>query len=89
MSNPTNDTNWKCCTYYPEGGALVWTDLSTGLSVDIATFANGTEAYVDGGELVNQGFSSTSYRSCLLSYESAFPQNELALYTRAMTGICT
>ncbi len=88
MSNPTNDTNWKCCTYYPEGGALVWTDLPTGLSIDIATFANRTEASVDGGELLNQGFLSTSYRNCLLSYETTFPQSELGLYTRTMTGIC-
>lgn len=89
MSSPINDSNWKCCTYYPQGGALVWTDLPTGLSIDIATFANNTEAYVDDGELINQGFSSTSYRNCLLSYETTFPQSELTLYTRTMTNVCT
>jgi hypothetical protein len=32
------DTNWRCCRYAPSGGALVWTDRTSGHRLDIATF---------------------------------------------------
>ena len=50
-TNLRNDTNWSCCTYIPEGGALVWTDSASGYTLDIATFKSTSEAEIDAQQL--------------------------------------
>ncbi len=86
--DPKNDTNWSCCTYAPEGGAIVWTDNTTGYKIDLAVFASIQEAEVDEGQLFAQGFYANVVHDCLLSYEKAVPQNIIRGYVQLMQTYC-
>jgi hypothetical protein len=87
-TNPRDDTNWRCCTYAPEGGALVWTDRASGHNLDIATFKSISEAEVDARQLDNQHFSSTVVHTCLLSYDKTVPPSILSRYVQVMQTYC-
>ena len=82
------DTNWGCCTYVPQGGAIAWTDQTTGYTIDIATFTSSTVAHIDEGQLNKEGFSTNVVYNCLLSYESAFPQSLINRYLQVMATYC-
>lgn len=80
------DTSWSCCNYYPEGGAADWSDLQTGITMDIATFASIDEAQIDGKNLTDEGFKAYVQNYCLLSY-SGDPSN-LQAYLNIMSQNC-
>jgi hypothetical protein len=82
------DTNWRCCTFAPEGGALVWTDRASGHRLDIAVFKNISEAEIDARELSHLHFSSTVVYTCLLSYDKAVPTGVLGRYVHVMHSYC-
>lgn len=86
--NPTNDTNWKCCTYTPAGGAVVWNDSMSGWQLDIATFYNNADAEIDASDLYRQGFYSNVVHNCLLSYEKQVPVSVLSPYVQLMQTYC-
>ena len=88
-TNPRNDTNWRCCSYTPEGGALVWTDRASGYTLDIATFKSTSEAEVDAQQLSHQNFSSHVVHSCLLSYDKTVSTQVLNEYVHVMQTYCT
>jgi hypothetical protein len=87
-TNVRADTNWRCCTYAPEGGALVWTDRASGHRLDIATFKSMSEAAIDARQLSTQHFSSTVVQTCLLSYDRAVHPSVLRKYVRVMHAFC-
>jgi len=80
------DTSWSCCHYYPEGGAVYWSDLQTGISMDIATFASIDEAQIDGRDLSNKGFNGYVTNYCLLSYGGN--PSDLQSYLSIMAQVC-
>lgn len=80
------DTNWSCCQYYPEGGAAYWSDLQTGISMDLATFASIAEAQIDAKNLVDKGYSAYVVNYCLLSY-GGNPSN-VSSYLNIMNQTC-
>lgn len=81
------DTNWSCCTYYPEGGAGYWADTQTGISMDLATFASVDEVQIDGKDLVDKGYEAYVQNYCLLSF-SGNP-SDLQTYLDIMAQACT
>lgn len=81
------DTSWSCCRYYPEGGATYWSDLQTGITMDLATFASIDEVQIDGQELTNKGFGAYVENYCLLSYEG--DPSDLQSYLSIMQEECT
>jgi hypothetical protein len=87
-TNSRDDTNWSCCTYTPEGGALVWTDNGSGFKLDIATFKSTSEAEVDARQLDSQNFSSTVVHRCLLSYDKIVPTSVISRYVQLMHMYC-
>jgi len=82
------DTNWRCCLYAPEGGALVWTDRASGHRLDIATFKRMSEAEIDARALSEQLFSATVVQTCLLSYDKAVPPRVIRRYVHVMHTSC-
>lgn len=84
--NPNLDTSWSCCQYYPEGGAVYWNDLQTGITMDLATFDNIQEAQTDAQNLESQGFGADIVNYCLLSY-SGNP-SDLQSYVVTMQAEC-
>jgi hypothetical protein len=87
-TNPKTDTKWSCCSYIPSGGAIVWTDSTTGYTMDIATFATSNAVQIDEGQLNNKGFYTNVVHNCLLSYESAIPQSVINSYLQVMQTYC-
>jgi hypothetical protein len=81
------DTNWSCCTYYPEGGAGYWIDTQTGISMDLATFAGIDEAQIDGKNLADKGIKGYIENYCLLSYEGN--PSDVQSYLNIMAQVCT
>lgn len=86
--DPQSDTSWSCCTYAPEGGAIVWTDRISGWKLDLAVFATTQEAETDAGQLFSQGFYANVVHGCLLSYEKAVPTSTLSGYVQLMQTYC-
>ena len=82
------DTNWRCCTYAPEGGALVWIDRTSGHSIDLAAFKSVSEAESDARQLSARHFASTVVHTCLLSYDKAVPPGVLSRYVHVMHTYC-
>lgn len=87
-TNVRAETNWRCCTYAPEGGALVWTDRASGHRLDIATFKSMSEAAIDARQLSTQHFSFTAVQTCLLSYDRAVHPSVLRKYMYVMQSFC-
>jgi hypothetical protein len=87
-ADPKYDTNWKCCTYVPAGRAIVWTDSTSGYTLDIATFYNTADAEVDADDLFKQGFYSNVVHACLLSYDKTVPNSVLSRYLQLMQTYC-
>ncbi len=87
-TNRRDDNNWSCCTYTPEGGALVWTDSTSGYPLDIATFKSMSEAAIDAGQLDNQNFASSVVQTCLLSYDKTVPTSVVSRYLQVMQRSC-
>lgn len=81
------DTSWSCCQYYPEGGALYWSDVQTGITMDLATFASIDEAQIDGRNLKDKGFNGYIENYCLLSYGGN--PSDIQSYLNIMTQVCT
>lgn len=81
------DTNWSCCTYYPEGGAGYWTDIQTGISMDLATFASIDEVQIDGKDLADKGYKAYVQNYCLLSFGGN--PSDLQSYLDIMAQACT
>lgn len=92
---PRNDANWSCCTYYPDGGAIVWFQGAGGScsggcpSMDIATFASFREAQIDATQLNNQGFGTSVVGTCLLSYNQTEDWGIVHGYVQVMQTYCT
>lgn len=87
MNNPHWDDNWKCCTYTPEGLAIIWTD-PTGYNVDIATFAKTQEMLVDASQLAAQGLGTYPLNNCLLSFDAPIPFQTISTYEQIMNNAC-
>jgi hypothetical protein len=87
-TNRRDDKNWNCCTYIPEGGALVWTDSASGYALDIATFKSTSEAAIDAGQLDSQNFASNVVQTCLLSYDKTVPAGIVSRYVQVMQTSC-
>ncbi|HEV2653894.1 MAG TPA: hypothetical protein VGT82_03010, partial [Ktedonobacteraceae bacterium] len=87
-TNLRDDKNWNCCTYIPEGGALVWTDSASGYALDIATFKSTSEAAIDAGQLDSQNFASNVVQTCLLSYDKTVPAGVVSRYVQVMERSC-
>jgi hypothetical protein len=87
--DPKQDTKWSCCTYFPEGGAFVWTADTAGHKLDIATFINNTEAETDGQQLAAQGFAYNVVHDCLLSFDANVPSSVLQPYLSVMATYCS
>ncbi len=87
-TNRRDDKNWNCCTYTPEGGALVWTDSTSGYTLDIATFKSTSEAAIDAGQLDNQNFAANVVQICLLSYDKTVPIGVVSRYLQVMQRSC-
>jgi hypothetical protein len=87
-TNRRDDKNWNCCTYTPEGGALVWTDSASGYTLDIATFKSTNEAAIDAGQLDSQNFVSNVVQTCLLSYDKIVPTSVVSRYLQVMQRSC-
>mgnify|MGYP001220310902 CR=1 FL=1 len=80
------DTSWSCCQYYPEGGAVYWNDVQTGITMDLATFASIDEAQIDGKNLKDRGFNGYVVNYCLLSYGGN--PSDVQSYLSIMDQIC-
>ena len=87
-TNVRADTNWRFCTYAPEGGALVWIDSASGYKLDLATFKSTSEAEVDAQQLYNQNFASHIVHTCLLSYDKTVSSQVLNEYVHLMQTYC-
>lgn len=87
-TNPKYDTNWTCCTYQPAGGAVVWTDVTTGHNIDVATFYSGADAETDAVDLHNQGFNAYVVHDCLLSSDTSVPYSVVGRYIQVMQTYC-
>ena len=87
MGTASWDNNWKCCTYYPEGNAIVWRDPS-GANVDIATFVSPGEANEDASQLAAQSFGTYTHNNCLLSFDTTLPSQAEENYIQVMNVVC-
>jgi hypothetical protein len=81
------DTNWRCCTYYPEGGAVYWLDTSSGNTLDLATFARIDETQIDASDLERAGYHGSVVNNCLLSYGGNKP-SDYGAYVTVMQQNC-
>jgi len=86
--NPKDDTNWKCCTYTPEGGAIIWNDSNSGYQLDLAVFVSLAEAETDESDLNAKGVSTNVVHACLLSYGKSVPDSVIKGYLRLMQTYC-
>lgn len=86
--DPKYDTSWSCCTYTPEGRAVVWTDRASGFKIDLAVFATLQEAETDASQLEGQGYYANVVHGCLLSYETAVPKSVIVGYLDLMQLYC-
>lgn len=86
-TNSRNDANWNCCTYFPENGAIVWTQGNEG-NIDIAVFASNDEATTDGDQLRSDGFGVWSQGGCLLSYDETVSLQTLDDYESVLQTYC-
>ena len=86
--DPKYDTSWSCCTYIPEGRAVVWTDSTSGFKIDLAVFATLQEAETDAGQLEGQGYYANVVHGCMLSYETAVPKSVIVGYLDLMQLYC-
>ena len=87
-TDPKYDTNWTCCTYQPAGGAVIWTDVTTGHTIDVATFYSGAHAETDAVDLQNQGFNAFVVHDCLLSCDKSVPYSVVVRYIQVMQTYC-
>lgn len=86
--DPKYDTSWSCCTYTPEGRAVVWTDRASGFKIDLAVFATLQEAETDASQLEGQGYYANVVHGCMLSYETAVPKSVIVGYLDLMQLYC-
>jgi hypothetical protein len=86
--DPKYDTSWSCCTYTPEGRAVVWTDKASGYKIDLAVFATLQEAETDASQLEGQGYYANVVHGCMLSYETAVPKSVIVGYLDLMQLYC-
>lgn len=84
------DTKWGCCTYYPEGGAVYWTDVNSGYLVEIATFSSSGEAVTDGDQAASHypKYTYDDLWGCLLIYDKRISLVQMSPYMQIAQNSC-